>query len=70
MKLEGVSLKQASVDVTKIDNYVKDTVNKVKQHYQLRPESLQPVGHKELYPGKRKTGRTLLSLNLPCAFLL
>ena len=38
MKLEGVSLKQASVDVTKIDNYVKDTVNKVKQHYQLRPE--------------------------------
>ena len=54
MKLEGVSLKQASVDVTKIDNHVKDTVNKVKQHYQLRPESLQPVVHKGQYPGRRK----------------
>ena len=29
MKPEGVSLKQAKENVTKIDNYVKDTVSKV-----------------------------------------
>ena len=47
-------MKQASVNVTKIDNHVKDTVNKVKQHYLLRSESLQPVVHRGLYPGRHK----------------
>ena len=31
MKPEGVSFKQAEENVTKIDNYVKDTVSKVKE---------------------------------------
>ena len=33
MKPEGVSLKQAKENVTKIGNYVKDNVNKVKERY-------------------------------------
>ena len=36
MKPEGVSLKQAKENVTKIDNYVKDTVSKVRERYQER----------------------------------
>ena len=39
MKPEGVSLKQAKENVTKIDNYVKDTVRKVKERYQLSETS-------------------------------
>ena len=39
MKPEGVSLKQAKDNVTKIDNYVKDTVSKVKERYQLSETS-------------------------------
>ena len=39
MKPEGVSLKQAKENVTKIDNYVKDTVSKVKKRYQLSKTS-------------------------------
>ena len=35
MKPEGVSLKQAKQNVTKIDSYVKGTVSKVKERYQL-----------------------------------
>ena len=35
MKPEGVSLKQAKDNMTKIDSYVKDTVSKVKERYQL-----------------------------------
>lgn len=33
MKPDGVSLKQAKENVTKIDNYLKDTVSKVKERY-------------------------------------
>ena len=33
MKPDGVSLKQAKENVTKIDNYVKDTVSKLKERY-------------------------------------
>ena len=39
MKPEGVSLKQAKENVTTIDNYVKDTVSKVKERYQLSETS-------------------------------
>ena len=39
MKPEGVFLKQAKENVTKIDNYVKDTVSKVKKRYQLSETS-------------------------------
>ena len=39
MKPEGVSLKQAKENVTKIYNYVKDTVSKVKERYQLSETS-------------------------------
>ena len=35
MKPKGVSLKQTKENVTKIDDYAKDTVSKVKEHYQL-----------------------------------
>ena len=35
MKPEGVSLKQAKQNVTKIDNYVRGTVSTVKEPYQL-----------------------------------
>ena len=35
MKPEGVSLKQAKQNVKKIDNYVRGTVSKVKERYQL-----------------------------------
>ena len=47
-------MKQTSFDVTKIEIHVKDSVNKVKQHYHLRSESLQPVVHRGMYPGRRK----------------
>ena len=39
MKPDGVSLKQAKENVTKIDSYVKDTVSKVKERYQLSETS-------------------------------
>ena len=39
MKPEGVSLKQAKEKLTKIVNYVKDTVTKVKESYQLSETS-------------------------------
>lgn len=39
MKPEGVSLKQAKEDATKIENYVKDTVIKVKQRNKLSEAS-------------------------------
>ena len=39
MKPEGVSLKQAKQNVTKIDNYVRGTVSKVKERYQLSETS-------------------------------
>ena len=39
MKPEGLSLKQAKENLTKIENYVKDTVSKVKEHYQLSETS-------------------------------
>ena len=39
MKPEGVSLKQAKENVKNIDNYVKDTVSKVKERYQLSETS-------------------------------
>lgn len=39
MKPQGVSLKQAKENVTTIDNYVKDTVSKVKERYQLSETS-------------------------------
>ena len=39
MKPEEVSLKQAKENVTKIANYVKDTVSKVKERYQLSETS-------------------------------
>ena len=47
MTPEGVSLKQAKEDVTTIDNYVKDTVSKVKERYQLSETSATsgPVGN-------------------------
>ena len=35
MKPEGLSLKQAKQNITKIDNYVRGTVSKVKERYQL-----------------------------------
>ena len=38
-KPDGVSLKQAKENVTKIDSYVKDTVSKVKERYQLSETS-------------------------------
>ena len=39
MKLEAVSLKQAKQNVTKIDNYVRGTVSKVKERYRLSETS-------------------------------
>ena len=39
MKPDGVSLKQAKENVTKIDSHVKDTVSKVKERYQLSETS-------------------------------
>jgi len=39
MKPEGVSLKQAKENVTKIDNYARGTVSKVKERYQLSETS-------------------------------
>ena len=39
MKPDAVSLKQAKEYVTKIDSYVKDTVSKVKERYQLSETS-------------------------------
>ena len=39
MKPDGVSLKQAKENVTKIDSYVKDTVSKVKERFQLSETS-------------------------------
>ena len=39
MKPEEVSLKQAKENVTKIDNYLKDTGSKVKERYQLSETS-------------------------------
>ena len=39
MKPEGVSLKQAKENVTKIDKYVKYTMSKVKERYQLSETS-------------------------------
>ena len=39
VKPDGASLKQAKENVTKIDNYVKDTVSKVKERYQLSETS-------------------------------
>ena len=39
MKPDGVSLKQAKENVTKIDNYVKDTASKVKERYQLSEDA-------------------------------
>ena len=47
LKPEGVSLKQAKENVTTIDNYVKDTVSKVKERYQLSETSATsgPVGN-------------------------
>ena len=39
MKPEGVSLKQAKQYVTKIDNYLRGTVSKVKERYQLSETS-------------------------------
>ena len=53
MKPDGVSLKQAKENVTKIDSYVKDTVSKVKERYQLS-ETNQPMVHRELYHRRRK----------------
>lgn len=35
MKREGVSLKQAKQNVTKIDNYVRGTVSRVKERYHV-----------------------------------
>ena len=48
MKPDGVSLKQAKENVTKIDNYVKETVSKVRERYQLSETSAAMV-HRELY---------------------
>ena len=39
MKPEEVSLKQVKQDVTKIDNYARVTVSKVKERYQLSETS-------------------------------
>ena len=39
MKPHGVSLKQAKENVTKINNYIKDTASKVKERYQLSKTS-------------------------------
>ena len=39
MKPEGVSLKQAKQNVTKIDNYVRGTVSTVRERYQLSETS-------------------------------
>ena len=39
MKPEGVSLKQAKQNITNIDNYVRGTVSKVKERYQLSETS-------------------------------
>ena len=45
MKPEGVSLKQAKQNVAKNDNYVRGTLSKVKERYQLSETSAMNGPH-------------------------
>ena len=67
MKPEGVSLKQAKENVTKIDDYVKDIASKGRERYQLSETSAtngpQATVSKETQVSVNRLYRNVMDVN-------